>query len=251
MLIKPFVTPNEQPSKTVPLIFAISVFFLGWQVLRPTIFPSPLEVVLAIPNLWSDGIWTEMLSSLEVNLEALVLSALIGLPIAYLSRVPLIRPLAQGLSKLRFVGSAVFFLPLMLVLNSGHEVKVALLTLGELFYLVTTMMGVVISIPEFKFDHARTLRMSEWLSIWYVVVRGTIGEALDAIRDNAAMGWSMLMFVEGVVRSEGGVGVVIMNAEKHTDYNEFFAVVLMIILVGIGQDWLIGQLKKVVCPYAS
>ncbi|HVI39193.1 MAG TPA: hypothetical protein VM577_00910, partial [Anaerovoracaceae bacterium] len=102
---------------------------------------------------------------------------------------------------------------------------------------------------EYRFDDARTLRMSEWRSMWYVVVRGTISEALSCIRDNAAMGWSMLMFVEGVIRSEGGVGVMILNNEKHVNFAEVYALSLAILLVGIGQDWFIGQVKKVTCPY--
>ncbi|HVI42346.1 MAG TPA: hypothetical protein VM577_16960 [Anaerovoracaceae bacterium] len=112
------------------------------------------------------------------------------------------------------------------------------------------MAGIVQNIPQYKFDDAKTLRMSERLSVWYVVIRGTVGEAIDAIRDNAAMGWSMLMFVEGVIRSEGGVGVMILNNEKHVNFAEVYALSLAILLVGIGQDYIIGQVKKVVCPYA-
>ncbi|MBX4181747.1 nitrate ABC transporter permease, partial [Candidatus Parcubacteria bacterium] len=168
----------------------------------------------------------------------------------YCCRIPLIRPIADFLGKLRFVGPSVFFLPLLFILSGGHAVKVALLTLGMMFYLITTMAGVVLNIPEFRFDDARTLRMSEWLSIWYVVIRGTVVEAFDAIRDNAAMGWAMLMFVEGVVRSEGGVGVLILNQEKHVNFAEVYAIVLTILAVGVAQDWVIGQIKKAVCPYA-
>lgn len=245
------LTPNERADSWLPTILWIVLLILGWEVLKPTVFPGPLDVLMVLPTLLSDGIMSEVLSSLMVNVEALALSALIGLPIAYLARVPAFLPASQGLAKLRFVGSAVFYLPLMLVLPSNHMVKVGLLMLGELFYLVTTMMGVVLSIPDFKFDDARTLNMSEWRSMWYVTIRGTVSEAITAIKDNAGMGWSMLMFVEGIIRSEGGVGVVILNAEKHVDYDVFFAVVVVIVLVGILQDQLLGWLRKVTCPYAN
>lgn len=128
-------------------------------------------------------------------------------------------------------------------------VKVWLIVLGQLFYLTTTMMTVVQNIPQYKFDDAITLKMNEWFSVWYVVIRATVSETIDAIRDNAAMGWSMLMFVEGVIRSEGGVGVMILNNEKHTNFAEIYALSIAILLVGIGQDWFIGQVKKIVCPY--
>jgi hypothetical protein len=37
-----------------------------------------------------------------------------------------------------------------------------MLALGETFFLVTTMIGVVQGIPAAQYDDARTLRMSEW-----------------------------------------------------------------------------------------
>lgn len=245
-------TPNSKPSSNVraALVAGWVVFLaLAWTALKPTVFPSPVEIIGAFPGLWNEGLGQELISSFIVNVEALCLSSFIGLPLSFLSRTACIAPFTEGLSKLRFVGSAVFFLPLVFLFNTGHDVKVALLVIGELFWLVTTMSGVVRGLPESLFDDARTLRMSEWRSVWYVVVRGTVSQSFDAIRDNAAMGWSMLMFVEGVVRSEGGVGVMILNNEKHTNFAEVFAITLAIVAVGIGQDWFIGQVKRVMCPY--
>jgi ABC-type nitrate/sulfonate/bicarbonate transport system permease component len=60
-------------------------------------------------------------------------------------------------------------------------------------------------------------------SVWYVNIRGTLPQVIDAIRDNAAMGWSMLIMVEGFVRSEGGVGVLLINQEKHVNFAEVYA----------------------------
>lgn len=244
------LTPNS-PSKPKWLIPAYLIVGVGlWQLLKPVVFPSPIEVLAALPKLWLDGIGSEVLVSMRVNVEALLLSAGIGLPISYLFRVPIARPVGSGLTYFRFAGSAVFFLPLMVIFGGGHLVKVGLIMLAQLFYLVTSMNTVVAGIPLERFDDARTLRMSEWKSVWYVVIRGTIPEVLDAVKANAAIGWSMLMFVEGVVRSEGGVGVELFNAEKHVNYDEFFGIVLIIVLVGIGQDWLLTQIRKAACPYA-
>lgn len=249
-MITGLFTPNAKVSSTQIVIVGWTALLLGlWQVFKPTVFPSPVEVLFAFPGLLQDGLGPELWSSFTVNMEALCLSALLGLPLAYLSRVPVVQPVAQFVAKLRFVGSAVFFLPLLFLSSGGHMVKVWLIVLGQLFYLTTTMMTVVQNIPQYKFDDAITLKMNEWFSVWYVVIRATVSETIDAIRDNAAMGWSMLMFVEGVIRSEGGVGVMILNNEKHTNFAEIYALSIAILLVGIGQDWFIGQVKKIVCPY--
>lgn len=242
-------------------VSGLIAFAIGsWWLLKPDIFPSPFDVVAAVPRLFSDGFTEDVISSLITNLEALILGAVIGLPISYLSRVPRsstgayrlitsdIEEIAKFIGELRNVGSAVFYLPLMLFVTP-HWTKVWLLALGEIFFLVASMKQVVDNIPQEKFDDAYTLRMSDWLTCWYVIVRGTLADAIDVLKINAGMGWSMLMFVEGIVRSEGGIGVVIMNAEKHTDYDVFFAAVGIIILLGIGQSYGLKALKKVTCPY--
>lgn len=249
------ITPNEIISRdlrwAVMAAWAIS-FLVYWNALRPAVLPSPFDVLNALPMLWTqDGLGQELWTSFSVNLEALALSTAISLPLAYLSRVPAVRPVAQAVSKLRFVSPSIFFIVLLFVASTGHEVKVLMLAMGETFFLVTTMVGVVQAIPAERFDDARTLRMSEWQATWYCTVRGTLPQALDAIRDNAAMGFSMLMFAEGIVRSEGGVGVLLLNQEKHADFAQVYAIALAVLAVGMLQDWAIGLLRETMCPYAK
>lgn len=250
---KLYTTPNVVTTRSAwwSIVTAwLLVFVAYWTAFKPDIFPSPVEVVQAFPALWfQQGLGQELITSLMVNVEALILSALVSLPLAYLCRVPVFAPAALFVAKMRFVSPAVFFIVLLFLANGGHEVKVLMLALGETFFLVTTMVGVVQAIPADQFDDARTLRMSEWRSVWYVVVRGTLAQAIDAIRDNAAMGWSMLIMVEGVVRAEGGVGVMLITQERHVNFAEVYAIAIAIVLVGIAQDYVLGVLRTAVCPW--
>lgn len=252
---KSLITPNDRVGREV--VYAIigcwiTVWLVYWTLFRPVIFPSPLDVLNAIPSLWTEqGLGQELLSSLQVNLEALALSTLIALPLAYLSRTPVIQPLAVGASKLRFLSPAVFFLLLLFVAPSGHWLKVLMLTTGMAFFLLTTMLGIVSELESYRLDDARTLRMDEWKVTWYVVVRGSFHSALDAIRDNAAMGWAMLMMVEGIVRSEGGVGVLLIDMQKHMLFAEVYAVAGAVIVVGLLQDIALGAVRSWACPYAE
>lgn len=253
-LIVRSLTPNATLDgwrpKAVILGGWLSLWLLFWIVVRPAIFPSPLDVVVALPALWTiDGLGQHLITSLTVSVEALVLSSLISLPLAYLSRVPAIRPIGQWVAEMRFLSPAVFFLMLLFIAPSGHMVKVLMLTMGETFFLVTTMIGVVDAVPLERFDDCRTLRMNEGQALWYAVVRGTLHDAILAIRDNNAMGWSMLMMVEGIVRSEGGVGVMILNNEKHMNFAEVYAIATVIALAGLAMDYLLGQFELLACPY--
>lgn len=248
-------TPNYKPTPTTHVYIImglVGIWLCAWMLVQSIIFPNPLEVIQAWPDLWSGGRFgQDLMASLLVNVESIGLSILISLPLAYLSRVPVVKPIATGLSKLRFLTPMAFFPIVSFSLHGGHLIKVVLLTLGESFYLLTTMVGVVQNIPAFKFDHARTLKMSEWQMTYYVVIRGTLKEALGAIRDNAAMGLAMLMTVEGAIRMDGGVGVTLSNAEKHLEFATAWLASFFLLGVGMTQDWILYAIGKVCCPYES
>ena len=100
-------------------------------------------------------------------------------------------------------------------------------------------------------DLARTLRMGEWRVVWEVIVLGQIDKVFDVLRQNAAMGWMMLTMVEGIVRSEGGVGTVLLDQNHHFRLAAVFAIQLTILMLGLLQDYGIGLSKKLLCPYAE
>ena len=61
----------------------------------------------------------------------------------------------------------------------------------------------------------------------------------------------MLTMVEGISRSEGGVGAMLLNQNKHFHLSAVFAIQLSILLLGLVQDYGIGLLRTIFCPYAS
>jgi ABC-type nitrate/sulfonate/bicarbonate transport system permease component len=61
----------------------------------------------------------------------------------------------------------------------------------------------------------------------------------------------MLMMVEGFVRSEGGVGVLLLNQEKFLNFAQVYAIAAAIIAVGILQDWALALTRDALFPYAA
>ena len=57
--------------------------------------------------------------------------------------------------------------------------------------------------------------------------------------------------VESISRSEGGVGAMLLNQNKHFHLAEVFAIQILILVLGMAQDYGIGVFKRIVCPYAS
>ena len=176
---------------------------------------------------------------------------MISLGLAYLTVLPVFRPLVAAVSKGRFLSIVGFTFIFTLIFGGGHPLKTSLLVFAVTVFYVTSMAAVIAAIPKGDFDHARTLRMSEWRVVWEVVILGTADKAFEVLRQNAAMGWMMLTMVEGIVRSEGGVGAMLLGESKHFLLAEVFAIQLVILLVGLFQDYVIGVARRLVCPYAD
>jgi NitT/TauT family transport system permease protein len=209
-------------------------------------------VVTALRRLWfQEGLGRELITSFSLNLEALGLTLLISLALSYLTVVPVFRPVASAVSKGRFLGLIGLTFLFTLILGGGRPLKVALLVFGMTVFFVTSMADVVAAIPREQFDHARTLRMGEWRVVWEVVVRGTADKAMEVLRQNAAIGWMMLTMVEGISRSEGGIGAMLLNQNRHFRLAEVFAIQLLILVVGVLQDYGLGALKRLLFPYSE
>lgn len=243
------ISPN---ALRIIIAFQAAILLLIWINSPFKVLPQPMEVLQAFQSLWmTQGLARELGTSFSLNLQALALSTLISLGLSYLTVLPFFRPVALAVSKGRFLGLIGLTFVFTLMVGGGRPLKLSLLVFGMTVFFITSMASVVLEIPRERFDHARTLRMGEWQVVWEVVVLGTADKAIEVLRQNAAIGWMMLTMVEGISRSEGGIGAMLLNQNKHFHIAEVFAIQITILLVGLSQDYLIGGLQRLLCPYAG
>lgn len=236
---------------TVITLVWVTVLLVAWTIGTNYSLPSLAD----IPGAWwgmvrNEGLIYELGVSLRLNVEALALSTVLSVGLAYLSVTRWGRPIVLMLSKFRFFGMAGFTIVFTRIFGGGHGLKVALLVFGISTFFLTTMVDVVASATKAEFDQTRSLRMSPARAVWEVIVRGRLDQTLDALRQNAAIGWMMLTMVEGLVRFEGGLGVVMLTESKYRNLAAVFAVQLTVLAIGILQDQLLAWFKGVVCPYS-
>lgn len=227
--------------------------FLGFWIFSPyKVLPQPMEVLASLSDLWlTKGLGQQLAVSFGLNLQALGLATIFSLGLAYLTVIPLFRPFVAAISKGRFLSLTGFSLIFTLMFGGGHPLKLSLLTFAITVFYVTSMASVIAAIPRGEFDHARTLRMSEWRTVWEVVILGTIDKAFEVLRQNAAMGWMMLAFIELIARSGGGIGVMLESERKFAAYAAIYAIQLLVLIVGVSQDYAIEILRRMACPYAN
>ncbi|MBC8064224.1 MAG: nitrate ABC transporter permease [Chlorobia bacterium] len=216
------------------------------------VLPTPMEVWQGFVRLYKEqGLVNDLWISFKLILHALSITVLLALALSYLTVMPFFRPLAQAISKMRYLSLVGFTFVFTLLGAGGYELKLYLMVLGMTVFFITSMASVVAAIPKEAFDHARTLRMSEWRVVWEVVIVGTADQAFEVMRQNAAIGWLMLTMVEGIVKSEGGLGYALLTQQKYLKMDAIYAVQIVILLVALFQDYIIGVIRKLVCPYAD
>jgi NitT/TauT family transport system permease protein len=255
MNIKSLFQPNGKPDSSSFLLMAAlqAVIAIGvWTFSRSELLPSPMEIVGAFGRMVSeDNLIQELATSTILSLTAMGIATILSLLIAYATVLPVFQPFAFLVSKGRFLTLVGLSFVFTLLTSGGHQLKVSLLVFGITVFFVTSMVEVIRAIPKYEFAHARTLRMSEWQVVWEVIILGRFDQVFEVVRQNFAISWMMLTMVEGISRSEGGIGTLLLNQNKHFHLDAVFAIQVVILLMGIGLDYGIGLLKKLFCPYAD
>jgi NitT/TauT family transport system permease protein len=222
----------------------------AWLASPLATLPAPREVLGALGDLWfKGGLGPELFVTMKLVAVATILSVGVAAALAWASVVPLVRPLTAGVARLRFLGLTGLVFPFTLVTGGGFGLKVALLVFGMATFLVTALARIVVEVPQAEIDYVRSLGASPGRVVWETAIRGALDRSVDAVRQNVAMGWSMITMVEGIARSDGGVGALLLAENKHFRLAEVYAVLLVVLVVGLLIDTGMGALGGLLCPH--
>ena len=223
-----------------------------WALSSSRTLPSPPEVGRAWLDLVAhQGLLVELWVSVKVSLLALALSTAAAVALACLATAPLFMPLARLSAALRFLGFAGLTYVFMLVSSDATTLRVAILAFGMFVFMVTGLLSDLAATSRDPIDHCRTLGMRHWRITGEVVVLGKADVILDLMRQNAAIGWTLLTLVEGMTRSAGGIGAMLLNQNRYFLLAGVFAIQLTILAFGLAQDALLSLLKDAVCPWST
>ncbi len=251
--LKSFFTPLGSISKTsvyILLIGELIIALVAWQMSGEGLLPRPSKVLESLANVDSKyNFFENFLSSLGLVLEAMGLSILIAMALSYLYLIPVLTPVTKFIVKCRYLTLSGLVFAFNLGSSSAHNLKINLLIFGIVPFFVTSLVSTIDSIDRAEFDLCKSLRMSNLQAWWEVVILGTLDQVFEVMRQNFAISWMMITMVEGLNMSEGGLGAIIIKANKYIDLGTVFGVLAVIFMVGVCSDYLLGQLRKWFFPY--
>jgi len=255
--MKHLLSPFEDVSKNTRLFIVI-----GWIVMllafwfissmgERHLFPSPQQVMTGFSELYNEGLVVHVGSSLLLCLKAIVIAVIISLIFTYLSTIPIFKPIAGMLSKLRYLPLTGISFYLAILISDARTMQVWVLVVFMSTYLTTSLLGMVSAIKQEEFDHARSLQCNRWEVLWEVVIKGRIDHVIEIIRQNLAIVWMMLVTVESILVAAGGLGFLIKNSDKFMNHGRIIALQIVILAVGLSIDFVLSYLRKAFFRYSK
>jgi len=242
-MITPFGVVGD---KVTAGIFAthIAVLLIVWTFLVPehSFFPNLVEVLGAWRELWKHGLFFHIFATLKLCGAATVISILISCTVAYASTIPAFSPISQFFSKLRFnpiQGFTIFFTS---VTGGGRNLQITLLVIFMSFYFITSLMSMIKDIPEEDFVRRKAQRMNNWKILWKVVVVDRRDYLVEVIRVNLSISLMMIVSVESMDKSQGGLGALLKDTDRAMAFPKIFALQLTILVLGIVLDYALRSL---------
>lgn len=226
---------------------------LGLKKVKVSVLPSPVEVVKSIPEMFhKDDLITNIFISIKLNMLgyffAVIISLLIGFAIGL---VPLLRGLFNRIFDAgRFIPLAAVTGIFILWLGIESQMKITFLAFGILVYLIPVVIQRIDEVENVYLSTIFTLGASPWQTIKEVYFPYVMSKLIDDIRVLTAISWTYITIAE-MLNKSGGIGQLIWEAKRQSRIDKAFAVLAIIVLIGIIQDKIFMYLDKVLFQHKN
>jgi len=223
----------------------------GLKKIKVSNLPSPVEVIMAIPVMYqNDNLITNVFKSIKLNVLGYIIAILVSVLVGFtIGLVPLFRGLFNRIvDASRFIPLAAVTGIFILWLGIGNEMKVLFLAFGILVYLIPVVVQRIDEVQSVYLHTVFTLGASAWQTVRTVYFPYVLSKLIDDIRVLTAISWTYITIVE-MLNKSGGIGELIWEAKRQSAIDKAFAVLLIIVAIGILQDKLFVSLDKVLFPH--
>lgn len=258
------ISPKE--SKIIGIVGAV-VLLLLWYLatmtgnfISPGILPSPVNVVKAVPTLFTEhSLLQNIWYTIRLNLTGYIIAVVIAIPLGFLIGI---FPLFNSLFRKYF--EAVRYLPLptvsgifISIFGLAFGMKASFLAFGIFIFALPSVIGKVMDLqnPANVKDNvyiqtAKTMGMTNWQTFKYVYFPYVMEKVYDDIRSLVAISYTYVVIAESL-NKVGGIGAMISTFTRQSRTPEIYALLFVIVLIGLAQDWVFGKMKPVLFPHTK
>ena len=190
-------------------------------------------------------------NSFTLNLVGLFEAILIALPVGFaVGLSPILRAVFyRYIIALRFTPLSALVGVFIALFGIYSNMKVQFLAFSIFVYLLPTIIQRIDEVVQIYTDTAKTLGATKWQMIRTVFLPGSLSSIFEDIRNLAALSWTYIIIAEMVNASGGGIGALAFKASRQSRIDKVFVVLIVIILLGLVQAWVMKSIDKLLFPH--
>lgn len=231
----------------------LGIWFLisKFNLINGHILPSPSKTYNAfIEMLKENHLMSNIGFSLKINFIGYMIAIGTAIPIGFcLGLFKTTREMfSQPINSLRFI--PITALGGLFIVISGLSIwtKIYFLAFGIWVYLVPVVVQRISEVSEVHIQMMRTLGSSRYQIFRYVQFPFVMSRLSDDIRILVGISWTYIIVAE-LKNVQGGLGSLIWLGEKQSNTGIVYAAIIIIVILGVLQDWLFKMFDKLLFKF--
>jgi NitT/TauT family transport system permease protein len=227
---------------------------------NPVYLPAPHKVAQAfytaftteprLPN--EPWLHQSLATSIRTIFWGFILSSMIGVPLGILcgtyrffSRLQ--EPFVEFF---RYLPAPAFGALCVAILGIDSGPKIAIIVIGTFFQQVLVIANTVRKVDPSLIEAAQTLGARGWKLLRRVVIPASISDIYNDMRILLGWAWTYLIVAE-VVGTMSGITYFINQQARYRNFDNVYAAIFMIGIIGLTSDMLLAALGKVFFPWKA
>ena len=224
---------------------------------NPVFLPAPHEVAVALytaftaePRRGERRLHESLAHSIGIIAMGFAIACTVGVPLGvacgvWPSASRLIEPFVDFV---RYMPPPTFGALALAVLGINDEPKVAIIVIGILFNLILVVANTTRQVDRNLIEAAQTLGAGNRRLVTRVVIPAILPNLYNDLRIFLGVGWTYLTIAE-MVGASSGISLFINQQGKYRNYDNVFAGIAVIGLVGLITDQLLAFLGRFLFPW--
>jgi NitT/TauT family transport system permease protein len=254
---------NKKTELVVGIIGAVILLFLwhlitvSGNIIPNSILPNPFKVLFSYGEMFKESeLLVHTWSTIRLNLMAYVYALLIAIPLGFIIGLyPITNALfSKYIDGVRYTPMTAVGGVFLAIFGLTFTMKANFLAFGVFIYILPVVVQRVRDLqnPANANDHVllqtiQTLGATQWQKFRYVYLPYVMERVSTDVINLTAVSYTYVCFAE-VLFKEYGIGALIHTMSRQSKTPEVFALLFLIIIIGVVQDIILKYLDKQLFP---
>ncbi len=228
------------------ILFIIWYAVTNFGLINNHVMPTPKKTWDSFVEMQKDdNLFENILFSIRINLvgyfKCIIAALIVGFGIGLFPNVR--KMFSQQVNALRFVPITALMGIFIAISGLTITTKINFLAFGIWVYLVPVVVQRIDKVNEVHLQMMKTLGANFWQTVRYVTWPSVIARLSDDIRILVGISWTYIIVAE-LAGIQGGLGSLIFLGERQSNVGKVYAVIFIIVAIGILQDALFRVIDR-------